>query len=489
MLMSASPEFVTLCQSQVMLTGQSLGASSTAVYLAENWRDQALPELIPVATYPAQGIWSPSDTAATAMLPHMLPAQGVALTELPGMESSALRGSLSSESATEAREALSEDLDGAEMGNDRGADVGDDRVVIPLVHESLVMGVLVSWRSDRPWKVTERHQLERVAHTLALACVLDQRGQWIQAQLHEHRRDQAQQSERLHDLLHQVRNPLTALKTFGKLLTKRLEPSDKNHPLAAGIVRESDRMTDLLGYFDQVLQRRDARLTAVTLPPLLPPAADSGSAASVALHRDWDLAFNSTELPRAGFGGPLAIQPCLLGNLLPALLASVPTLAVESQIQFQVVIPENLAVISADPMALREVVMTLLENAFKYCPVGSLVWVEAGVKPPVGNHDTGGAARFYQGLLVGDTGPGIPVVDQPRIFERQYRGIQAQGTIPGTGLGLAIVQELVQRMGGWVDVYSPLSTWPGSLCLPLPSGACDRGTLFAVWLPLADASA
>jgi hypothetical protein len=55
MLMSASPEFIALCQSQVVLTGETLGATSTAVYLAENWGVQALPELVPVATYPTHG--------------------------------------------------------------------------------------------------------------------------------------------------------------------------------------------------------------------------------------------------------------------------------------------------------------------------------------------------------------------------------------------------------------------------------------------------
>jgi nitrogen-specific signal transduction histidine kinase len=125
-----------------------------------------------------------------------------------------------------------------------------------------------------PGREVERHQLEGIAQTLALACVLDQRGQWIQTRLQEHRRDQSHQSERFHELLHQVRNPLTALRTFGKLLTKRLTPEDKNHALATGIVRESDRMESLLAYFDSTLRQGDAQLAAGKVPLSLPAAPD-----------------------------------------------------------------------------------------------------------------------------------------------------------------------------------------------------------------------
>jgi K+-sensing histidine kinase KdpD len=94
--------------------------------------------------------------------------------------------------------------------------------------------------------------------------------------------------------------------------------------------------------------------------------------------------------------------------------------------------------------------------------------------------------RHYQGVLVGDTGPGIPPSDQPHIFQRQYRGIQTQGPIAGTGLGLAIVQDLVQRMQGHVEVYSPLQAWPGAANPDISPDAYDRGTIFVVWLPLAN---
>lgn len=125
--------------------------------------------------------------------------------------------------------------------------------------------------------------------------------------------------------------------------------------------------------------------------------------------------------------------------------------------------------------------MTLLENAFKYTSAPAHIWVQAGVAPL----EAGAGGIAEQGFVVGDTGPGIPAADQPHIFERQYRGVQAQGAIAGTGLGLAIVQDLVASMAGRVEVYSPLTQWPGPLPDSLSPGERDRGTLFAVWLPLA----
>ena len=464
--MSASPEFVTLCQTQVALTGQVLGAASTAVYLAENWRDQTLPELVPIATYPSPTAWpSPNanglETEGVGALPAAQPRPNDRDQDSLGHTSRKL--SVTGPEGDPAT-ASPEDRNG-------------DRVVIPLVHDTLVMGVLVSWRSDRPWHLQERHQLENIAQTLALACVMDQRGQWIQARLQDHRQDQTRQSERFHELLHQVRNPLTALRTFGKLLTKRLAPEDKNYSLAAGIVRESDRMENLLGYFDRTLRQGDAQLMAAadTHLPLLPAAAPPPTTDAEA----GDSAGAAPLRPAQRIGGQLDLQPGDLTVWLPEWLGPLQILAAEQAMAFKLVLPPQLPPVMADPVALREVITTLLENAFKYAQASALVWVEA-VPPSATTVD----AR-YQGILVGDTGPGIPPEDQNHIFERQYRGVQAQGSIPGTGLGLAIVQGLVTAMAGQVKVYSPLGCWPHPLTVDLSPTERDRGTAFVVWLPLA----
>jgi two-component system phosphate regulon sensor histidine kinase PhoR len=112
----------------------------------------------------------------------------------------------------------------------------------------------------------------------------------------------------------------------------------------------------------------------------------------------------------------------------------------------------------ADPGALEQVLVNLLDNALKYTPAGGRVAVRIA--------DDGDRVR----LSVEDTGIGIPEADRARIFERFYRVDKARSrALGGTGLGLAIVKHLVQAMGGEVSVESV----PGS------------GSVFHVRLPRA----
>ncbi|MGB7057108.1 MAG: ATP-binding protein, partial [Geitlerinemataceae cyanobacterium] len=68
--------------------------------------------------------------------------------------------------------------------------------------------------------------------------------------------------------------------------------------------------------------------------------------------------------------------------------------------------------------------------------------------------------------------------DLEHLFERGYRGEKAEGEIPGTGLGLAIARELVERMEGEIQGFSPAQ--PPWEIADFPVGV---GTTFVVWLP------
>ena len=54
-------------------------------------------------------------------------------------------------------------------------------------------------------------------------------------------------------------------------------------------------------------------------------------------------------------------------------------------------------------------------------------------------------------LEVQDSGPGIPVDQRERVFERFYRGSAQEGQ-PGTGLGLAIVRAVCDRIGARIEL-------------------------------------
>ena len=79
---------------------------------------------------------------------------------------------------------------------------------------------------------------------------------------------------------------------------------------------------------------------------------------------------------------------------------------------------------------------------------------------------SGGQAR----LAVTDTGPGISPEDQPRVFDRLWRGNDASGT-GGSGIGLAIAAELTRAHQGRIELISqPGSGSTFTAILPLASG-------------------
>jgi signal transduction histidine kinase len=99
--------------------------------------------------------------------------------------------------------------------------------------------------------------------------------------------------------------------------------------------------------------------------------------------------------------------------------------------------------VEVDPSKLRRVLLNLLENAIKYSPTGGSVVVRVDAD--------NGRVR----LSVHDQGLGIPLGEQERIFEKFYRADpQLARGVGGTGLGLYICRELVQRMGGDIEVES-----------------------------------
>ncbi len=108
--------------------------------------------------------------------------------------------------------------------------------------------------------------------------------------------------------------------------------------------------------------------------------------------------------------------------------------------------PSTPRVISADAMRLRQILVNLLGNAVKFTDAGEVSLSVAGSLE-------GGRGRMA--FVVRDTGPGIPLDHQSRIFDSFS---QVDPSISrkygGTGLGLAISKSLAERMGGSLSVDS-----------------------------------
>ena len=99
------------------------------------------------------------------------------------------------------------------------------------------------------------------------------------------------------------------------------------------------------------------------------------------------------------------------------------------------------AMVSLEVSLLRRILGNLLSNAIKYSPPNTEVIFELKV--------TETEAIF----TVQDTGIGIPVADQGRLFDSFYRAKNV-GRIPGTGLGLSIVKKCVDLHGGKITLIS-----------------------------------
>jgi signal transduction histidine kinase len=440
MLMPASSEFITLCQTQVALLIDGFGASLGAIYLTEDPTVKNEAALIPIVIFPEVDRSWPESVSLT----------------LP----SAIEGSASlSQASRPLRKIDSPSIqepsdvkvsDGSMLRLSPLDELEPTRLVLPLVHEDIIWGLLVVGRDQRHWLKREQAQLEQIAHTLAIACVLDQRSQWL-AQGHEQRvLTQTQQHGTLSTLLHQFRNPLTTLRTLGKLVLKRLKTEDPNRTLVESMVSESEHLERLLRQFDDAIDIGDAALES-----------DLDS-------REGDISSPPALLPGTQWltGGELTLQPCWLEDILQPLLQAIAGRVDEQDMHLHTAIPENLPSIKADATALREVFGNLLDNALKYSPVGAEIWVSL-------ERD---AAALTQRVLISDSGCGIPAQDLARIFERSYRGVQAQTEIPGTGLGLAIARDLIIQMGGNVQAFSPA-------LIPRGSKAASSGSTFVVQLP------
>ena len=101
----------------------------------------------------------------------------------------------------------------------------------------------------------------------------------------------------------------------------------------------------------------------------------------------------------------------------------------------------------SDDGRLRQVINNLIGNAIKFTPSGSVtVYVDGQYTD---------SYFFELSLYVRDTGIGIPVMDQSRIFERfEQVETEKNQNIEGTGLGLTISKDIISAMGGHMDVVS-----------------------------------
>ncbi|MGB7461827.1 MAG: HAMP domain-containing sensor histidine kinase, partial [Candidatus Acidiferrum sp.] len=197
---------------------------------------------------------------------------------------------------------------------------------------------------------------------------------------------------------HELRTPLTQIRMFTEtLLLDRIRSTEEQRRSLEIIDREARRLTQLVLNILQ-FSRMDRKIDS------------------------------------------LSKVKCELAPLIQEIVEDFESVMNGSEAQIELRLPFGLAA-NVDPDALRQIVINLLDNAVKYGRKKQRIIL--------GLEARDGMAC----LFVDDEGPGVPVADRKRIFERFQRlERDRQSAIAGTGIGLSVVHDLVARHGGRCSV-------------------------------------
>ena len=198
---------------------------------------------------------------------------------------------------------------------------------------------------------------------------------------------------------HELRTPLTAMRALIE-------------PLRDGLVKTEEQRQQI---YDVVL-RETMRLSRLVNDMLELSRLQSGTAS----------------LSRSVFA------PLPLFNLIHETYSAY---AEDYQQTFVYDVPEDLPSVWGNPDRTQQVLIVLLDNAFKYTPEGGVVTLSACAE--------GDVVR----VRVRDTGVGIPAADLPHVFDRFYK-VDKSHHSKGTGLGLAIAYENMKHLGEEMSVTS-----------------------------------
>jgi two-component system sensor histidine kinase BaeS len=154
-----------------------------------------------------------------------------------------------------------------------------------------------------------------------------------------------------------------------------------------------------------------------------------------------------------------------LGDLIQVQCQSYAYLVRQKHIELTCHVTCDLPPIAVDANRVCQILANLLHNAYKFTPPRGRIVVSAGLEYSDG-------IPTYVQLQVSDSGPGVELAEQEKIFELLYRNAQQRNLYKGMGIGLALSRRLAEAHGGSLSVDSH----PGqgaTFTLRLPVAATD----------------
>jgi signal transduction histidine kinase/DNA-binding response OmpR family regulator len=282
-------------------------------------------------------------------------------------------------------------------------------LVVPVRSQDAVLGhlELVSSQAGQPWTEDDRLLVEGVAQQLAMAMQDARSYQLTQQALDEMREADRLKSQFLANMSHELRTPLNSIIGFSRVILKGID-GPVTDTQAQDLQAIYNAGQHLLGLINDILDL--SRIEAGKM----------------------ELAFGDVDIR----------------EIIRSVMSTASGLVKDKPIELVVDVPDDLPLIQADNIRVRQILLNLISNACKFTEKGQV----------------GASARLVERsgrrevvVAVFDTGPGIAPADQARLFE-PFSQVDASPTrkTGGSGLGLSICRQLVSLHGGRIWVESAL---------------------------------
>jgi two-component system sensor histidine kinase/response regulator len=257
---------------------------------------------------------------------------------------------------------------------------GDDFITKPFRPSELILRVQVATKLHRI--AAERNELVDL----------------LRRQRDDVMRLQLQREQLIAFLVHDLKNPVHAIKLQSELIARDKSASERSRSAAASIQSDTESLLRMI--------------------------------------------MNLLDLSKADEGGlDPARQPLDLGPLAGQLHAAMTPRARTADVELVVEVAPR--IIHADPELVRRVLENLVDNAIRHAPEGTAVRITS--------LDRDGGVE----IRVADAGPGVPEAQRERVFDRFVQG--AAPSRGGRGLGLAFCRLAVEALGGeiWIEDAQP----------------------------------